>query len=192
MMAHMQNEIHSFACKFAQLIEYGYNANLNLSSNDGNIVANLKVDIGRFHPPSLSNGRCQYSPIFKKRRRKRGRKYTSNTSTPVQTKQCNGMVNEDSTNDFKEVLILPESWFFASSKSCDLEFRDGVSEILNLSSEDTNQNHCSQNAPSNTYCLDETADASPEPDVAEVSNLSSDTPPKDSPTRYLQESQKEL
>ena len=97
MMAHMQHEIHSFACKFAQLIEYGYNANLNLSSNDGNIVANLKVDIGRFHPPSLSNGRCQYSPILKKRRRKRRRKYTSNTSTPVQTNRCNEMVNEGST-----------------------------------------------------------------------------------------------
>ena len=68
---------------------------------------------------------------------------------------------------------------------------DGVSEILNLSSEDTNQNHCSQNAPSNTCCLDETADASPKPDVAEVLNLSSDTPPQDSPTSYSQESQRE-
>ena len=96
------------------------------------------------------------------------------------------------SNDSKEVVILPDSWLYAaSSKSCDLEFGDGVSQILNLSSEDTNENHCSQNAPSNTCCLDETADASPEPDVAEVLNLSSDTPPQDSPTSYSQESQRE-
>ena len=50
-MACAQNELNSFVGKFVQLCAYRFNADhLELSSSDGNIVVNLKANVGTINP----------------------------------------------------------------------------------------------------------------------------------------------